>query len=82
MLKISLAVLAIFSLLLIAIAGNNLVFSTKQQATAQTMSKMTATHYQSIVTINNNRILTGTRTNNNNNAFSIYKNPIYGIEIQ
>ena len=82
MLKISLTAFAIFPLLLIAIAGNNLVFSTKQQAIAQTMSKMTATPYQSIVTINNNGILTGTRTNNNNNAFSIYKNPIYGIEIQ
>jgi len=81
-LKISLTAFAIFPLLLIAIAGNNLVFSTKQQAIAQTMSKMTATPYQSIVTINNNGILTGTRTNNNNNAFSIYKNPIYGIEIQ
>jgi len=81
-LKISLAALAIFSLLLIAIAGNNLVFGTKQQAIAQTMSITTAIHYQSIVTINNNGILTGTRTNNNVNAFSIYKNPIYGIEIQ
>jgi serine/threonine-protein kinase len=81
-LKISLAALAIFSLLLIAIAGNNLVFGTKQQAIAQTMSITTAIHYQSIVTINNNGILTGTRTNNNNNAFSIYKNTIYGIEIQ
>jgi hypothetical protein len=81
MYEIVLPFFVIISLILVATAVNDdVTFGIEQLATAQTLPITQTTPYQDIVNTNSSPLTK--EVNTNSAAFSIYENPIYGIEIQ